>query len=291
MRILIALLLVSAAQDRREKPAPDVKEEKYGTHARNVLDLWKAKSETPTPLVIYIHGGGFRAGSKETLNPQLLKRCLDNGISVASINYRLTDTAPFPAAMHDGARALQHLRHKAKDFNLDPGKVACTGGSAGAGISLWLAFHDDLADAKSDDPVLRQSTRITCAFVNNGQTSYDPRFIKEHIGGRAHEHPALAPFWGLKPDEMETEKADRIFKECSPIRHLTKDDPPVYLSYGGRDLPDEKKPGAGIHHENFGKVLKAEMEKLEIACAVKVGRDQSEQAEMEFVLKHLKPRK
>jgi acetyl esterase/lipase len=59
--------------------------------------------------------------------------------------------------MHDGARAVQYLRSRAKEWNLDPARVAATGGSAGAGISLWLAFHADLADPKSKDPVARQS--------------------------------------------------------------------------------------------------------------------------------------
>jgi acetyl esterase/lipase len=281
------LLIAWALLQPQDKPQPDVKNEKYGPHERNVLDLWKPKSDKPTPLVIFIHGGGFRGGNKEGVSPGLIRQCLEAGIAVASINYRLTDTAPFPAPMHDGARALQYLRHKAKDFNLDPARVACTGGSAGAGISLWLAFHEDLADPKSDDPVLRQSTRISCAIGLQAQTSYDPRFIKKVVGGRAHEHPALAPFWGVKPDEMETDKAFKIFDECSPIHHLTKDDPPVYLSYSGRDQPNDRQPGAGIHSEKFGEHLKTEMEKLGLSCEVSVGRGDMD-AQMKFFKKQLK---
>src|SRR5688572_27854791 len=100
--------------------------------------------------------------------------------------------------MHDGAQAVPFIRSKAKEWNLDATKVACNGGSAGAGISLWLPFHDDLADPKSDDAVARQSTRLSCAAVQGAQTSYDPRWIKEKIGGPAHEQPALMPFYGLK---------------------------------------------------------------------------------------------
>lgn len=285
---LLALLLLPFLQaDRKqEKPAPDLRNEKYGPHERNVLDLWKAKAETPTPLVVFIHGGGFRAGSKEAVSGGLVKKCLESGISVAAINYRLSQHAPFPAAMHDSGRALQHLRSKAKEWNLDPDRFAATGGSAGGGISLWLAFHDDLADPKSDDPIARLSTRVRCVVGTGAQCSYDPRWIKEHIGGRAHEHPALLPFYGLKAEELETEKAYALFREASALTHLTKDDPPVYLYYNGRDKPGDK-PGAGIHSEKFGTALQEEMKKLGLVCEVKVG-SQSLDEEIAFFVKHLK---
>jgi acetyl esterase/lipase len=279
----LTMLLFLQGPDR---VPPDLKNEKYGPHERNVFDLWKAKSETPTPLVIFIHGGGFRGGSKDQVSAQLVRKCLESGISVASINYRLTDVAPFPAPMHDGARAVQVLRHRARELNLRPDRFAATGGSAGAGISLWLAFHDDLADPRSEDPALRESTRLCCAIGTQAQTSYDPRFIKKVVGGRAHEHPALPPFWGLKPDEFETDKASKIYDECSPIFHLSKDDPPVFLSYSGRDQPDDQKPGAGIHSEKFGEHLKPEMEKLGLTCEVSVGKRDFD-AQIAFFKKHL----
>ena len=72
-------------------PPPDVQNASYGPHERNVLDLWKARSAEPAPLVLFIHGGGFRQGDKKGLNPNSLKAYLDAGFSVAAINYRLTD--------------------------------------------------------------------------------------------------------------------------------------------------------------------------------------------------------
>ncbi len=300
-RILLLLtvaLLTSDASGQPAKPKPDVAEVKYGPHERNVLDLWQAKGDGPRPVVVFIHGGGFRAGNKEQLGADLLKRCLDAGISVAAINYRLTDTAPFPAAFLDSARAVQLLRSKAKEWNLDPKRVAATGSSAGAGTALWIGFHDDLADPNSADPIARQSTRLTCMAVQGAQTTYDPRVIKDLIGGRAHEHPALLPFYGIKADEADTPKAHEMYEKASPINYLTKDDPPVFLFYSEPKgpLPADAKPGQGIHHPKFGVLLKEKMTPLSIECVVRHRDDYPDKGmatdlnrEMvEFFVKHFK---
>ncbi len=283
------VLAVVLAQEKQDKPNPDHVNVKYGANERNVLDLWKAKSDKPTPLVIFIHGGGFRRGSKEQIPAPLIQKCLGAGISVASINYRLTVVAPYPAQMQDGARAVQYLRLRAKEFNLDPKRFAATGGSAGAGISLWLAFHDDLADEKAGDPVLRQSTRITCALGTQAQCSYDPRWIKKNIGGKAHEHPALQHLFGVKPEEVESDKAAKLYEDASPINHLTKDDPPIMVTYTGEDEPSDK-PGAGIHSRKFGEILKAEMEKIGLSCELSVGKGIVVEDQLKFFVKNLQPK-
>ncbi len=261
-----------ASQEQpRQRQRPTQADVRYGPHERNVLDVYLAKSDSPTPLVIYIHGGGFRGGDKRGVSAGLIERCHQAGISVASLNYRLTDSAPFPAQMNDCARAVQHLRANAKKWNLDQKRFGCTGGSAGAGISLWLAFRDDMADAKSDDPIARQSTRISAAAVSGAQVAYDPRWIKEHIGGRAHEHTALKALFASVDGRYDSPEADRLFKLASPIRFVTKDDPPVWLIYRDpkADLPSDAKPGQGIHHPKFGLALKEKMDPLGIECVVK----------------------
>ena len=259
---------------------PDLPNVKYGPHERNVLDLWLAKCGNPAPVVVYFHGGGFVHGDKRTASPRLAKSCLESGISFAAANYRFVKTDPFPAPMHDGARVIQFLRYKAKEWNLAPTKIAAYGGSAGAGMSLWIAFHEDLADRRSDDPVARQSSRLTCAGSIGGQSSYDPNVIKAWIGGRAHEHPSFLPFYGMKSfDEIDKPEMQELFDEASAIKHLTPDDPPVYQFYGeaNRPLRAHARPGQGIHHPIFGLNLKAEMDELGIEC---VYRHRSEGADL-----------
>lgn len=293
--LTLALLALAAATQNR--PAPDVRDAAYGDHPRHVIDLYKAMSDTPTPLVIYIHGGGFRAGSKKSVSPALVAGCLKEGISVAAIQYRLTDSAPYPAAMLDSARAVQFLRSKAKAWNLDPRRFAATGGSAGAGISMWLAFHDDLAKPDSDDPVARESTRLSSIAIFGGQCSYDPRWIRENIGGKAHLHPALYPFYGLKEgeDPLTAEGKFTLYEAASAINYLSKDDAPVWAFYSEPkgDLPENAKPGQGIHHPRFGVKLKEKMDPLGLACTLRhrddytgKGRDAMTSELIAFFKKH-----
>ena len=91
----------------------------YGPHERNVLDFYQAKSDKPTPLALYIHGGGFRGGSKRSVNQVVLRDLLAAGISVAAIEYRLVPEHPLPIAHHDSLRALQFIRSKATPWKID----------------------------------------------------------------------------------------------------------------------------------------------------------------------------
>jgi acetyl esterase len=200
---------------------------------------------------------------------RLVEKCLDAGISVASANYRLSGTAAFPAPMLDGARAIQFVRKNAKELGIDPKRIAAAGSSAGAGIALWVGFHDDLADPASDDPIARQSSRVICLGVEGAQTSYDPRFIKELIGGRAYEHPALREFFGIRSDaELDSPRIHRLYEDASPLNHVSAGDPPAILFYAepNAPLPADAKPGQGIHHPRFGAALKAKLDPLKIEC-------------------------
>ena len=260
---------------RPRPPAPDHANVTYGPHSRNVFDLWLAKSDRPTPLVMYYHGGGFRGGDKRTIHPRMLKSLLDGGVSVAGANYRLTGTAPFPAQMHDCARALQFIRHHAAKYNIDPKRVGAMGGSAGAGISQWLAFHDDLADAKSTDPVARQSTRISAAVVNGAQSSYDPRFIMKLFNTTKVES-ALIPLYGMKgPEDVKNPKFHALFEEASPINHASAGDAPVMLYYpqANTPLPPDSDGRLHIHHPKFGIVLKKKLDALGIECVLLLRKD------------------
>jgi acetyl esterase len=244
----------------------------YGPHERNKIDLYLAESKTPSPLVLFIHGGGFRAGDKSSVNAGEIRAFQREGWSVAAINYRFTNVLPAPGQYLDCGRALQFLRHHAKEYNLDPKLVASTGGSAGAGTSLWLAFHDDLADPKSDDPIARQSTRLVCTVVSNGQSSYDPRFAEKAGLPRPNfeRHAFFEPFYGIKVSDADTPEAYKRYETAAPITYLTDDDPPALLNYSYQNVDVTKSSDLGlvVHHPKLGIALKEQMDKLSIECIV-----------------------
>ena len=141
--------------------------------------------------------------------------------------------------MHDAARALQFVRSKAAEWNLDKQRVGASGGSAGACSSLWLAFHDDLADPKSADPVARESSRLWCAAVTGAQTTLDPKQMKEWTPNSRYGGHAFGIFKKVKGRDVGDfaqflARRDEILPwiaEYSPYALLTADDPPVYLIY------------------------------------------------------------
>src|ERR1043165_8929853 len=126
--------LRAADPPQRAPPLPDVA---YGTHERQVLDVWQATSDKPTPVVFHIHGGGWVRGDKRPVKD--LERYLAAGISVVSINYRYSTQAhlakvepPVQWPLSACARARQPGRSKAGEWRFDPARIGATGGSAGA---------------------------------------------------------------------------------------------------------------------------------------------------------------
>lgn len=279
---LIGLLSVGAVAQEEDnkaapsKPTPDIANAKYGQYERNVFDLWKPKSKKPTPLVVYIHGGGFVNGDKGNLSEKLLQRMLDNGIAVMAINYRLFPAVLFPEPLLDSARAIQYARSKAGEFNIDKTKIAATGSSAGGLASLWIGFRDDLADPKSGDPVLRESTRLSSMGVFSAQTTLEPSIVGPRVGATTLKHGFYTgKFFGLKPDEMTSPRALAMIKDASPLHFLSKDDPPVWAYYSVAQKPQtaETTVSDAIHHPNFGVVLKEEMDKVKVFCKLRHKED------------------
>lgn len=251
-------------------PKPTLSNVSYGPHNRNVLDFWKADSDKPTPLVFVVHGGGWGGNSKEAIDRFVdTAPLLEAGISVVAINYRYLRQAgemspPVKAPLMDAARALQFVRSKAKEWNIDGSRIAATGGSAGACTSLWLAYHDDLADPDSEDPVARESTRLHCVAATQAQTSLDPQQMKEWIPNSSYGNKAFA-----KKNFAEF-LADRKqilpwIAEYSPYSLLSADDCPTYLIY--RNPPAMGKPQKDpTHSSNFGVKLQERCKELSVPC-------------------------
>lgn len=257
--LLAAMSLAPAAHAQAPAPPqPTRANVPYGKHPRQVLDFYQAKAPGAAPLLFFIHGGGWMTGDKA--NPDFLAKCLENGISVVSINYRLIPDAgdpktppPVKVCLDDSARALQFVRSKAGEWRIDPERIAGCGGSAGGFTALWLAFHSNMADAKSADPISRQSTRLRCVLAFVPQTTLDPQQLVDWIpniqyGNHAFGLPSMQAFLAQR------KALQPWIQEFSPYALATPDDPPVLLFYDNqphlgqpyKDPPHSANFGAGL---------------------------------------------
>ena len=270
----------------RTKQKPSFANVKYGEHERHVFDIWLADTNKPTPLAIYIHGGGFKSGSKEKLKSDNLSQLLEAGISVAAINYRLITTHPLPTAHHDARRSLQFMRAKAGEWNIDKDRIAAFGGSAGAQICMWLAFSDEMARSASSDPIERESTRLTCVATAGGQTGNSPEYWQKMIGpflqGKSIETLATPLNGQTDPQKIALaqwgastlEEAREISSRHAALNIVSADDPPIFMSYGMK--PTDKPPtdpkklrGWLIHHVNLGIALKEKTDAINLEAHLK----------------------
>jgi acetyl esterase/lipase len=256
-------------------PNPTFYSVSYGPHPKQLLHFWKAPSEKPTPVLFFVHGGGWMNGGRLSGLTAMLQDFLKAGISVASIEYRFIPEAtadglvpPVKGPLTDAARALQFVRSKSNEWNIDKSRIAASGGSAGACTSLWLAFHPDMADPNSEDPVARESTRLLCAAVTGAQTTLDPKQMRDWTPNSRYGGHAFG--FMVDPSNRDSQfdvfysKRDTILPwiaEYSPYAHVSADDPPVFLEYGTPPALGEPQKDP-THTANFGV-------KLQEQCAAK----------------------
>ncbi len=280
--------------------APFYEDVKYGQYERNVLDFWQAESELPTPVVIYIHGGGFKAGDKmqarQSRNLEYLKKCLENRVSFASINYRFRQTTRLDTIMLDVKRAIQFIRSRAEQWNIDKEKIAAYGSSAGGGASIWLAFRDDMAEPNSPDPVLRESTRLAVVGHIASQATYDFAKWGEILG---LEENWMEEFNTREDLELYriTDRSQYNDPEIIELRkfldmpaYLDKSDPPIYLANDASfDTPGNS--GLAIHHPLHPFYLQEQYQNLGLDFSSWFEFTPPEEVEnmIDFFLKYLKP--
>ena len=247
--------------------SPTHRDIKYGAHPKELINFWQFESNEPVGVLLQIHGGGWMGGKKdEVLRPHQLKL----GYHIASISYPLVNEGALqPAMLNSALRAVQFLRFKAKEWKIDSSRIVATGGSAGGCSSLLIALHDDIANPESSDPVKRYSSRIAGAQVAGAQTTMNPFVIKERIGEKTFGNPMpYQPFGAETAEEMmkNWNKYKELALKCSPVVHLTKDDPPLHLFYNvNREFPTTSGSN-GIHSPIFGEIMLEACKKIGVEC-------------------------
>jgi hypothetical protein len=256
----------------------------YDNKARTQFDIWLPNSNTPTGLVIYVHGGGFTSGDKDFVYsvqsggawdfPADIRFLLQNNIAFATIRYTLLNTTGetegVKKSMSDVRRALQYIRNRATDFNIDKTKIILSGNSAGAGTSLWIAFNNDFANASSSDPVLRESSRVKGVVARETQASYniEDRWVNDVFVDYgvtwsqilANETGNIQKIYGVSSNaQYESAVIDTYRAEVDMLALMSVDDPEIWVNNTLRDVVNPYSPfNADIpsHHAFHARALR-----------------------------------
>ncbi len=218
----------------RQRPLPEgtqaYRDVHYGPHeTRNLYDLFvpkpagEAKEAKPLPLVIWIHGGGWQNGNKGG-GPALA--LLEQGFAVATINYRLSGDAIFPAQIHDCKAAVRHLRGNAKKYGIDPERFGVWGSSAGGHLVALVGTSGDVKEIEGNvGDFTSVSSRVQAVCDWYGPTD----FLK--MGGRHDDagSPESKLIGGPIQDNQE------LVAKANPITYVSADDPAFLIQHGDQD--------------------------------------------------------
>ena len=196
---------------------------------RQRLDLYlpaRPASTKPLPVIAFIHGGGWQGGDKRGGARMVAGFVLSGEYAAASIGYRLTDEATWPAQIHDCKAAIRWLRAHAATYGLDPNRIGVMGTSAGGHLVAMLGTSGDVADVEGSlGGHCDQSSRVTCVVDQFGPTDFT-------VIGKAHDRPngPLARLLGGPPGERRDAS-----RAASPVTYVSKDDPPFMCVHGTHD--------------------------------------------------------
>jgi acetyl esterase/lipase len=220
------------AKAKQQQPPipPGVKVERDIEYARVgemslMLDIYRPESSGETlPLVVWVHGGGWSGGDKSA---NMALPLSGRGYVVASINYRLSGVAPFPAQIEDCRAAIRWLRANAAKYGIDPRRIGVWGGSAGGHLVALLGTTSEVTKWDTVGGNTDQSARVQAVCDYYGPT--DLLAAKTPGGGRGAQTP-VGRLLGGPVDEREDEA-----RAASPVRYVTPDDPPFLIVHGEQD--------------------------------------------------------
>lgn len=226
--LTIAVSSSASADDRFEiQVSRDIEFAKVDSHSLK-LDLYLPVGATSPPLVVWVHGGAWRAGSK---NSMPLGELVRRGFAIASVDYRLSPVAKFPAQVHDCKAAIRFLRANAKRYGYEASKIGIAGSSAGGHLVAEIGVtngHSKLEGTVGEHP--DQSSSVQAIVDYYGPTNFLTILKQSTPHGLSVRVPALQLLLGSQPEENQA-----LAKLASPVFHVDKDDPPLLMIHGDQD--------------------------------------------------------
>lgn len=224
---LLLLCLPAIGQGQELVVHRDLTYAKAGEHELKV-DLYLAKEyESKPPLVVWIHGGGWRQGSKDRCP---FKWLAEEGYAVASVQYRLTDKARFPAQIHDCKAAIRWLRASAEKYGYDAKRIGAVGISAGGHLVALLGTSGGVKELEGKlGEHLDQSSRVQAVLDMCGPTDFILRWKENPEKRNSADSPVGLLLGGAVSEKQE------LARLASPASHVTKDDAPLRIVHGTND--------------------------------------------------------
>lgn len=194
--------------------------------ARVAMDVVRPKNPgtEPLPAVVLVHGGGFRAGSRESYLP-VAARLAQRGYVAATVSYRLAPRHQFPAAVEDVKAAVRFLRANASRFGIDPDRIGAMGGSAGGHLVLFLGLTPDVPDFEGSGPNRNFSSRVSCVVNYYGPTDFNQSYSK------SVDAADVLPLF-LGGDLSHNRRAHQV---SSPLNWVTPNAAPTLSIHGTND--------------------------------------------------------
>ena len=193
-----------------------------------LLDLYLPQASEPSPLIVYVHGGAWRAGSRDSMP---LTALLGAGCAIASVDYRLTPEARFPAQVHDIKAAIRFLRGNQDRYPYDGRKVAIAGSSAGGHLAALVGVTNGTAELEgSVGGHLDESSDVQAIIAYFGASNLLTILHQSTPHGLSARKPALQLLLGGLPEEER-----QLAMLASPVFHVDRSDPPLLLLHGDQD--------------------------------------------------------
>jgi acetyl esterase/lipase len=231
MRAFFFLTLSVALLAQTPPPVPDTvvaeRDVPYSAvGGRQTMDIIRprAASSTPRPAVLLVHGGGFRAGTKESYIPLAVKLA-EHGYIAATIAYRLAPRNQFPAPLEDAKAAVRFLRANAAKYAIDPEHIGALGGSAGGHLVLMLGLTAGVDEFEGSGPNREQSSRVQCVVDEYGPTDFTQSYSKS-----VDAADVLPQFLG-----GDLNRSRLVHMRASPLNWVNPNAAPILAIHGTAD--------------------------------------------------------
>ena len=209
---------------------PSIRNVEYAVADRQqlLLDVYQPADAQKSPLIVWVHGGAWRAGSKSNVP---IERLVDHGFAIASVDYRLSPVATFPAQVHDIKAAIRYLRANAGTYKVDPEQLIIAGSSAGGHLAALAGVTNGVAALEgSIGEHLSESSEIQGIISFFGASNLRTILSQSTPHGLSVRVPALKLLLGGQPADRQD-----LAKLASPVEHVDGADPPLLLIHGDQD--------------------------------------------------------